>query len=195
MNRTIQQPKLHIILQFSLVVGICISITSRAFATQLRMSNIFVENERRFIDIAIIKYAESDIIEAIKRGIETKLTITIQIIKVNPFDFIYSKTVHSIEIHRSMKFDFWNRSYIISEKGTKSTYHNERQLLNDFFSVFKFEIPSAKLLKGKPYRVRARAELSSIELYFPMNLIFKYIVGYWDFDTGWVNGPSFMIEQ
>ncbi len=29
-------------------------------------------------------------------------------------------------------------------------------------------------------------ELKSVELYFPMNLIFKYLVGFWDFDTGWV---------
>lgn len=179
------------------VCGVCFCFLQigEATASQLRMSPLIVENNQYFLDVTITKFAEHDIIEAIKRGIETKLKVTIQILKENPFDFIYAKVEHTIEIYRSIKFDFWNRSYVFTEKGTKNTYHNERQMLNDFFSIHKVEIPRAKLAKGKYYRIRARAELSSIELYFPMNLIFKYIVGYWDFDTGWVNGPSFMIEQ
>lgn len=160
-------------------------------AAELVMGDLISENDRRFLELTVTRYQEADILEAVKRGIEAKISFTLQIVKQSPMDFLYTKAVRTMRIHRSVKFDFWNRSFVLSERGVKATFHNERAMLNAFFTVHRWEIPSKGLEKGQHYRIRARAELSSVELYFPMNLIFKYIVGYWDFNTGWVGGPSF----
>lgn len=160
-------------------------------AAELLLGDIINENDRRFLELTVTGYQETDILEAIKRGIEAKISFTLQIVKEGPMDFVYTRPVRTAQISRSVKFDFWSRSFILSEGGTKVTIHNERAMLNAFFTVRRWEIPAKGLSKGQRYRIRARAELTSVELYFPMNLIFKYIVGYWDFDTGWIGGPSF----
>lgn len=163
-------------------------------AAELLLGDLISENDRRFLELTVTGYQEADILEAIKRGIEAKITFTLQIVKEGPMDFVYTRSVRTVLINRSVKFDFWNRSFVLSEKGTKATFHNERAMLNAFFTVHRWEIPSKGLSTGQRYRIRARAELTSVELYFPMNLIFKYIVGYWDFDTGWIGGPSFIVQ-
>ncbi len=163
-------------------------------AAELLVGDLISENDRRFIELRVTGYQEADILEAIKRGIEAKITFTLQIVKEGPMDFVYTKAVRTTHINRSVKFDFWSRSFVLSERGIKATFHNERAMLNAFFTVGKCEIPPGGLQSGQRYRIRARAELTSVELYFPMNLIFKYIVGYWDFDTGWIGGPSFVAQ-
>ncbi len=163
-------------------------------AAELSLNNFISENDRRFLDLTVTGYQETDILEAIKRGIEAKITFTLQIVKEGPIDFVYTRSVRTMHINRSVKFDFWNRSFVLSEGNTKATFHNERAMLNAFFSVRRWEIPSRGLSSRQRYRIRARAELTSVELYFPLNLIFKYIVGYWDFDTGWISGPSFSMH-
>jgi len=68
-------------------------------------------------------------------------------------------------------------------------FQGENAMLDYIFSLRDYELRNIGLKPGEAYVMRARAELKSVELYFPMNVIFKYLVGFWDFDTGWVNGP------
>ena len=68
-------------------------------------------------------------------------------------------------------------------------FQSENAMLDYFFSLRDYELQGLGLNTSEAYVIRAKAELKSVELYFPMNVIFKYLVGFWDFDTGWVNGP------
>ncbi len=184
---------------FSLLPYITIAVAILFFprilpAAELLVGDLISENDRRFLELRVTGYQEGDILEAVKRGIEAKITFTLQIAKESPIDFVYTKAVRTMHINRSVKFDFWSRSFVLAERGIKATFHNERAMLNAFFTVNRWEIPFKDLQPGQRYKIRARAELTSVELYFPMNLIFKYIVGYWDFDTGWVSGPSFTAQ-
>ena len=177
-----------------IAIFVLLLVPSAIFGAELRTGELIRENDRRFIEISVTGYQEGDILEAVKRGIEAKITYTVQIVKESRLDFAYTSVVRTMHVHRSLKFDFWSRSYVISEKGVKNTFHNERAMLDAFFTVRRWEIPFNDLIAGHQYRLRARAELTSVELYFPMNLIFKYIVGYWDFDTGWIRGSSFIAQ-
>ncbi len=177
-----------------IAIFVLLLVPSAIFGAELRMGELIRENDRRFIELSVTGYQEDDILEAVKRGIEAKITYTVQIVKESRLDFAYTSVVRTMYVHRSLKFDFWSRAYVISEKGIKNTFHNERAMLDAFFTVRRWGIPFGNLASGQQYRLRARAELTSVELYFPMNLIFKYIVGYWDFDTGWIRGSSFIAQ-
>jgi hypothetical protein len=89
-----------------------------------------------------------------------------------------------------VRYDFWNHSFILKEGSREYATNNEHEMLRALFQVKNAEITNATLYRNENYYVRMKAELTSIKLYFPMNYVFKYIVGIWDFDTGWVNGPS-----
>ncbi|MFW5771294.1 MAG: hypothetical protein ACOCX9_07650, partial [Spirochaetota bacterium] len=47
-----------------------------------------------------------------------------------------------------------------------------------------------KRYQSRDCYVRSRVEFTSMKLYFPINYIFEYIIGLWDFNTGWQEGPS-----
>ncbi len=128
--------------------------------------------------------------EAVKRGIEAKVIFQMQILEDRALNIIYKKVVYDKSFNRSLRFDFWSRSYVITERGKKSQYNSIAETMNSFFTVAKIEVPEHKIHRGSSYRIRARARLESVELYFPLNYIFKYVVGYWDFDTGWIGGPA-----
>ena len=155
----------------------------------ISFGQIITEGDRRFLELSVNSYQGPDILEAVKRGIEAKVTITVQIVREEALDFVFSSVVRSTTIKRSLRYDYWNRAYVIAESGKKTQFHGESAMFQHLFRVARYDLPGGEPGEGNAFRVRARAELRSVELYFPMNYIFRYIVGYWDFDTGWVNGP------
>lgn len=155
----------------------------------IAFGRIITEDDRRFLELSVHSYQGPDILEAVKRGIEAKVTITVEIVREGALDFVFSRAVRSATIKRSLRYDYWNRAYVIAESGKKTQFHGEGAMFQHLFRVARYDLPGGEPGAGNAFRVRARAELKSVELYFPMNYIFKYIVGYWDFDTGWVNGP------
>jgi len=167
---------------------------SAAGAAELAFGRIITENDRRYLELSVHSYQGPEILEAVKRGIEARVFFTVQVVREGMMDVIYTRVLHSGTLRRSLRYDFWNRSYVITEGGKKTQYHNENTMFAHLFRVSRMEVPGTPPRDGE-YRVRARAELKSVELYFPMNYIFKYIVGYWDFDTGWVNGPILPVPR
>ncbi|HPA72385.1 MAG TPA: DUF4390 domain-containing protein [Spirochaetota bacterium] len=173
----------------------CIALTAALLCpaalrgADISFGQIITEGDRRFLELSVHFYQGTDILEAVKRGIEAKVTITVQIVREGALDFVFSSVASSATIKRSLRYDYWNRAYVIAESGKKTQFHGESAMFQHLFRVARYDLPGGEPGAGNAYRVRARAELKSVELYFPMNYIFRYIVGYWDFDTGWVNGP------
>ena len=163
---------------------------SGLFAAGLTIGNITQENGKRYLRLSAHSYQGTEIMEAVKRGIEAKVFFQMQIIENRALNIIYNKVVYDKTYNRSLRFDFWSRSYVVSERGKKSQYNSITETLNNFFTLEKIEIPDHKIHRGSSYRIRARARLVSVELYFPLNYIFQYVVGYWDFDTGWIGGGA-----
>jgi hypothetical protein len=104
--------------------------------------------------------------------------------------FRNQEVIAARKIKRSVKYDYWSRSFIVQDAGRKINYNNDDAMFAYFFSASNIDLTDSSLVRGKKCYVRYRAVLSSVELYFPMNYIFRYIVGIWDFDTGWVNSRN-----
>jgi len=160
------------------------------FAADLNLESASYDGQKLMINFSVIDYQRNDILEAIRRGIKVKIDYSIEIVEKSPMSFLYKNTVAHKSIRRTVRYDFWNHSFILKEGSREYATNNEHEMLRALFQVKNAEITNATLYRNENYYVRMKAELTSIKLYFPMNYVFKYIVGIWDFDTGWVNGPS-----
>ena len=141
------------------------------------------------VNLSVVSYQRHDVIEAMKRGMEIRITYEIQIRRATGGILTGNKTVYSKTITRKVKFDFWGKAFQVMEGKKSTVFQSESAMLDYFFSLRDYELQGLGLNTSEAYVIRAKAELKSVELYFPMNVIFKYLVGFWDFDTGWVNGP------
>lgn len=175
------------ILRLSAVLALL--IPSSLCAASLSFGQVRMFGDGIHVNLAVGSYQRHDIIEAMKRGMEVKLVYEIQIRHASRGFLAGNKTVHSRTIARKVKFDFWGKAFQVMEGKRSVVFQSENAMLDYFFSLRDYEIQGVRLDKNEDYTIRARAELKSVELYFPMNVIFKYLVGFWDFDTGWVNGP------
>jgi hypothetical protein len=160
------------------------------YSADLNIGPTIEGNGRLMVNFTISSYQKTDIIEAIKRGIVVKVVYEIEIVQKSFFNAIYKEVIASRKIKRSVKYDYWSRSFIVQDAGRKINYNNDDSMFAYFFSAGNIDVTDSSLVRGKDCYIRYRAVLSSVELYFPMNYIFRYIVGIWDFDTGWVNSRN-----
>ncbi|HNU92515.1 MAG TPA: DUF4390 domain-containing protein [Spirochaetota bacterium] len=168
---------------------LAVFIPSWLYAAGLEFGPVRMTGDGMQVNLTVGSYQRHDIIEATKRGMELKVVYEIQIRRAAGGLFTGNRTVYSRMIVRKARFDFWGKAFQVMEGGRGMVFQGENAMLDYIFSLRDYELRNIGLKPGEAYVMRARAELKSVELYFPMNVIFKYLVGFWDFDTGWVNGP------
>lgn len=172
------------------VFVISVLYTSIVDAAEIKFDRLNKENGKIFLSFSITSYKRRDVIEALKRGIELRVQYDIEIVRKPSFILFGNTVVVRKSIRRSVKYDYWNKAFVIREKGNKVLFHSENSLLDSIFTVKGFLIEKKPLLgRGRNFTLRVKAQLKSVKLYFPMNFVFKYIIGIWDFETGWVVGP------
>jgi hypothetical protein len=138
------------------------------------MLNTTTEGNGRFlVNFTVSSYQKTDIIEAIKRGIVVKVVYEIEIVQKSFFDAVYKEVIAARKIKRSVKYDYWSRSFIVQDAGRKINYNNDDAMFAYFFSASNIDLTDSSLVRGKKCYVRYRAVLSI-----------------WDFDTGWVNSRN-----
>ncbi len=170
-------------------VFLAVFLPAGLFAADLNFGPVLMAGDGAQVNLSVVSYQRHDIIEAMKRGMEIRVTYEIQIRRARGGILIGDKTVYSRTIIRKVKYDFWGKAFQVREGRKSTVFQSENAMLDYFFSLKDYELRGLGLRQKESYAMRGRAELKSVELYFPMNLIFKYLVGFWDFDTGWVNGP------
>ncbi len=172
-----------------LAAFLAVFLPAGLYAADLNFGSVHMVGDGARVNLSVVSYQRHDILEAMKRGMEIRITYEIQIRRVSGGILAGDKTVYSRTISRKVKFDFWGKAFQVMEGKKSTVFQSENAMLDYFFSLKEYDLQGLGLRGNESYVMRARAELKSVELYFPMNLIFKYIVGFWDFDTGWVNGP------
>lgn len=178
-----------------MLVLILASMPARAFGEHIEFGSVSIVDDKLRVSFAVVSYQRKDILEAIKRGIEVKILYEIQVYSSPRLFFMGTRVAYDKSILRSVKFDFWSKAFQVKEGQKKILFRSENAMLDYFFSVRDSELVGAHVIGLEGSGVRARAELKTVEFYFPMNLIFKYLVRFWDFETGWVKGPALNLQQ
>lgn len=158
-------------------------------AADIAFTRLRIANRNVLLNYVVIKYQKKDIVEAVKRGIEVRVVYNIEVVKKTILG-LFEDRIISKSIHRSVKYDFFKRAYLVKMRSKVAILHNENAMLDALFTVREINLGSAAKISKKGHLLRVKAEVTSIKLYFPMNYIFKYIIGIWDFNTGWKAGPS-----
>lgn len=157
-------------------------------AADIVFSRLRISNDSIILNFSIQNYQRKDIVEAIKRGIEVRVLYHIEVIKKTALG-LFEDRIISRTMHRSVKYDFWKRAYLVKSRSKTVQFHGEQAMLDALFVAQNINLGGVGQLARKDHVLRVKAEVSSIQLYFPMNYIFKYIIGIWDFNTGWKSGP------
>ena len=178
----LMKPPVKILITLAMVLA----LTGSALGAEVRFQNQEVKDSVLTVSFLVEGYQRKDIIEAIRRGMEVKITYHVELIENR---LMGSRVLKRSVFSRSIKYDYWNKAFQVKERDKSSLFQSEGAMLEYFFSVKSLPVANTRTLSGGDLAVRIKAELKSVELYFPMNLIFKYIVGFWDFKTAWSKGP------
>ncbi len=180
----------HITRRLTVAAALVTALCSPAFSASLQIETLRFEEGSLLASLSVRNYERTDIIEAVRRGIRVNLTYTIEIVEKSALGFLYANTVMKKTIHRSARFDFWNRSYTVREGSAERNTNSESEMLDMLFTLRNQRLDGALRFRSERFYARFKADMKSVELYFPMNYIFRYFVGFWDFNTGWVRSPA-----
>lgn len=169
-------------------------LTVPARAADINFRGLSIREGDVFASFTVVSYKRKDIIEAIKRGLEVKVYYTLEVVESSSFSLLGNRTVLRMNIKRSVKYDYWNKAFLLREVQKDTLCYSENALIDLLFSVKNVRLGKVSRLMNKNYELQVRAELKSLHLYFPMNYVFKYVIGIWDFDTGWEPGPPLRMK-
>lgn len=173
-----------------LFIILLISLSGSVFAQGVVYNDVKFNGDDLLISLSAVNVKTNDIVEAIKRGLEGHIEYTVQIVSDPLLPLMPKEVMRSVTVKRKVKFDFFNKAYVITRSNTAEFYYSDQLLIDELFSDVEIAVRKGYSLRKSNYRIRAKVSFSSVKLYFPLNLIFHYIVGIWDFDTGWVYGPK-----
>lgn len=176
-----------------LVLLIIISYHCVIYAEDIMYKDTRFNGNNLVLTLSIVKIKEKDIIEALKRGLEGQITYNVEIIEDSALPLFPKTIIKSVTVKRKIRFDFFSKAYIVTGSNPPSLYYSDDALLEDLFFSKKIIIENVYQYRKLNYSIRTRITFTSVKLYFPLNLIFNYVIGIWDFDTGWIYGPKITI--
>ncbi|MDH7500561.1 MAG: DUF4390 domain-containing protein, partial [candidate division NC10 bacterium] len=136
-----------------------------------------------------------EIEEGIANGVSTSFTYYLRLIRRR--NLWADQEVSSLIVKQTVVYDpLKDRFSFSSEQGNQvfarvtNSFAEIRRWMNSLEGV---RLASYKELKpGEVYYVQVRAEIRSIKLVFPLNVLL-FFVSFWDFDTPWANSAFFRI--
>ncbi len=159
------------------------------FAQKARLTDMVVSNTRD--DLLLFVKVEGaftqQMEQAVLNGISTTFSFIVRLEKINPM-FIPNSLVTEQKITHTIKYESLKKQFVVRRSWednralTTQSFEEARKWMSEIKSL---RIASLGLLQeGKSYRVRAKAELDTVELPYYLNYVF-FFVSLWNFETDW----------
>ena len=165
-----------------------ISLYSLVYAQDAKLTNIIVTNTRD--DLLLYLTVEGAFREkmenAIISGVPASFSFFINLYRSRTFWM--DKTIASIKVTHTIKYNNLKKEYVI-----KRSWEKDKAIITQSLDEAKQKmtevdslkiIALSKLVKGKQYQIRAKAELSKLTLPFYLHYVL-FFVSLWDFETDW----------
>jgi hypothetical protein len=178
-----------------ILTAMALQATEAGASVDIQFGSVDMQEGKVLVNFAVNGYQRNEIVEAIRRGMEVKLMLYVRVIRAPAVILRSGSILYDRSIIRMVKYDFWNKGFVVSEGLKKNVFQSDNAMLEYFFTVKDRELENFSAARGMKYSLRVKAELHSVDLYFPMNIIFRYLVGFWDFNTGWERGPDIAAEE
>ncbi len=157
-------------------------------AARARLSNIIVTNTRDdlLLYLAVDNAFQPKIKKAVLSGVPTTFSFFISLYQSR--SFWLDRKITDLTITHTVKFDRLKNTFTITrswEKGPPLITSSFEQAEKLMTHVDNLKVAALnRLVKGRQYQIRAKAELSKLKL--PLHLHYVlFFVSLWDFETDW----------
>ena len=165
-----------------------ILFAGQVFAEDARLKNIIVTNTRD--DLLIYLTVEGafteDMQTAILSGVTTSFSFYINLHRVRSLWF--DKSMISLKVSNTVKYDNLKNEFTIQrswEDGKPITVKTIEEAEKVMTEIDSLKVaPLDRLVKGRRYQIRTRAQLSKVRLPLYLHYIL-FFVSMWDFETDW----------
>jgi hypothetical protein len=134
--------------------------------------SVFVEGGTVIADIAFKWDKENELIDSLRNGLESRITLTVRLFKRRPAVLPFLEDIRYVErnISQIAFYDFLNREFIVeSENGKKTVFQRPEDLLAGFFS-WKGIMLAAMAGLVRPF-VTARVQFDPVALRPPLTIV------------------------
>jgi hypothetical protein len=138
-----------------------------------------------------------EIEEGIVNGVATSFTFYLRLIMQR--NLWADEEVNSLIVRQTVAYDLLKDEFSFTSQNANQTQTLKTKNFADIrrwmSSLEGVKLTSYQNLKsGNLYYVQIRAEIRSIKLVFPLNILL-FFVSFWDFDTPWSNSALFQIGK
>lgn len=160
-----------------------------ALETEVVIPSFKIESNNLYVSAFLKNGFTSEIKTAINIGIQGTFKFSIELREKNAFLFFIDKKIKTIIINHQVFYNALEKKYIVKldEKQDKFCFVSNLEEAENM--IKKIEnipiIPINLLSKNSHYYLRIKAEINSVELYSPLNLIFNQFTSSWNFATKW----------
>lgn len=159
---------------------------------------IITQSSENLLVFATLRNAfTKEIEEGIVNGVSTSFTFYLRLVRQR--NLWADEEVSSLTVKQTVIYDpLKDRFSFTTQRGSQIL----NRITNDFAEIRRWmnslegiRLASYRELKsGELYYVQVRAEIRSIKLFFPLNVLF-FFVSFWDFDTPWADSALFQIGR
>jgi hypothetical protein len=170
-----------------LLVVLIVFLVSPLWAKKAVIKNIVVTTSQKYLLVyfTVDNCFTKEMEKAILNGLP--ITFTYKIILEEKRAFFPDKTLASLTLYHTLKYDQLKNVFIITRQGKTNDHLTSKDLIWAKKIMAEVEVPVAalaKLKKGHKYILRLKAELSKVRLPFYLHYIF-FFTSLWDFETDW----------
>jgi Domain of unknown function (DUF4390) len=176
---------------------LCLSIPGEAAMAKIT-DIIITQSSANLLVYATLRDAfTKEIEEGIVNGVATSFTFYLRLMKQR--SVWTDEEVVSLTVKQTVAYDLLKDEFsFTSQNGNQTqtlTTKNFAYIRRWMSSLEGVKLTSYQNLKpGTLYYVQVRAEIRSIKLVFPLNVLL-FFVSFWDFDTPWANSALFRVGK
>ena len=164
-----------------------IFLASPLWASKAVIKNIVVTTSQKnlLVYFTVANCFTKEMEKAILNGLP--VTFTYKIVLEEKRTFFPDKTIASLTLHHTLKYDQLKNVFIITRQGKTTDHLTSKDLIWAKKIMAEVEIPVvalAKLKKGHKYILRLKAELNKVKLPLYLHYIL-FFSSLWDFETSW----------
>ncbi len=168
-------------LLFCFLAGILFLLTSSAFASEAKLTNIVIKNtsEDLAVDLKIKDVFTEDMKKAVLRGISVRFTFLIYFYEVH--DFWFNQKITSIKTTNKIQYKILKNEYRIvrswekKDKLVVKNFEKARELISEIYGLKVIKL--TRLKKGGHYQLKVKAELK--------DKLYQFFSFPWKFETDW----------
>ncbi len=167
--------------------ALIIFLASPLWARKALIKNIVVTTSQKnlLVYFTVANCFTKEMERAILNGVP--ITFTYKIVLEEKRTLFPDKTIASLTLHHTLKYDQLKNVFIITRQGKTKDHLTSKDLIWAKKIMAEVEIPVvslAKLKKGHKYTLRLKAELSKVKLPFYLRYIL-FFSSLWNFKTNW----------